>query len=283
MKKVWFITGASQGLGLVLAQQLLQANYRVAATTRDKAALEQAVGTYDSESFLALALDITDDAAVKQAMEATVAHFGRVDVLVNNAGYGLLGALEELSETEVHRNFDVNVYGLLHVIRHGLPYLRTQGSGHIFNIASVGGFTGKFPGFGVYCATKFAVQGLSEALYEEVKPFGVHTTVVSPGYFRTNFLAESSLHVAKHELAAYDNVRQTQQLHREIDGQQPGDPQKAAAAVIKIAEHPEPPLHLFLGADAYQYAKQKMNDLQQEMRSFEEMATATNFDSVVER
>ena len=196
MKKVWFITGASQGLGLALTKELLTQGYRVAATSRRKERLVEALGN-PTDAFLPLECDLLDEDSIRRTVTTTVAHFGQLDVIVNNAGYGLLGALEEVSDAEARQNFDVNVFGTLNIIRHALPYLRKQHSGHFFNIASVGGFSGGFPGFGVYCATKFAVHGFTEALSEEVKPFGIAATVVSPGYFRTNFLSKSSLTVAE--------------------------------------------------------------------------------------
>src|SRR5688572_26187045 len=161
--EVWFITGASKGLGLSLVQKLLQEGYNVAATSRNEKELKKAVGT-NVERFLPLTTTLTDEGDVAKAIERTVEYFGHVDVVVNNAGYGLAGGLEELTDGEVRRNFDVNVFGSLNVIRKALPYLRQQKSGHIFNIASIGGFIGTFPGFGIYCATKFAMHGFSESL-----------------------------------------------------------------------------------------------------------------------
>jgi NAD(P)-dependent dehydrogenase (short-subunit alcohol dehydrogenase family) len=190
-QKVWFVTGASKGLGLSLVKQLLNKGYNVAATSRNVADLEGAVGK--SESFLPLAVNITDEQSVTDAISQTISLFGKIDVVVNNAGYGLVGGLEELSDAEARANFDVNVFGSLNVIRAAMPHLREQKSGHIFNISSIGGFTGNFPGFGIYCATKFAVQGFTESLAAEIKSFGVKATIVSPGYFRTNFLAADSL------------------------------------------------------------------------------------------
>src|SRR5690606_29914138 len=177
-QKVWFVTGASKGLGLYLVKELLNQGYQVVATSRTRQALSDAVG--DHRNFLPLEVNLTDDAAVAGAVSSAIDYFGRIDVLVNNAGYGQIGAIEELSDAEARRNFDVNVFGSLNAIRHIAPQLRQQQSGHIFNIASIGGFAGNFPAFGVYCATKFAVAGFTEALAEEMAPFGVHTTLVYP-------------------------------------------------------------------------------------------------------
>lgn len=194
--KVWYITGASRGLGLALVKELLQQGYKVAATSRNKQELIQAVENA-SNDFLPLQVNLLDENSVQASIAKTKDWFGNIDVVVNNAGYGLSGALEELSDTETRANFDVNVFGSLNVIRKVMPLLRAQQSGHIFNIASIGGFTGAFPGFGIYCATKFAVHGFTESLAEEAKPFGIYATVVSPGYFRTNFLTDSSLSLPK--------------------------------------------------------------------------------------
>ena len=277
MNKVWFVTGASKGLGLALVKKLLAQGYRVAATSRNKEGFDQAVDA-SSDEFLPLNMSLTDPQDVQRAVSDAVSHFGTIDVIVNNAGYASMGAVEELNAEEVHRNFDVNVYGLLHVVRSALPVMREQGSGHIINISSLGGFVGNFPGFGVYCATKFAVNGLTEALAEEVKPFGVKTTLIAPGYFRTEFLSQESLDRSDHRLDVYDNVREMQRLHEEdLHGNQPGDPIKAAAAIIETTKMPEPPLYLFLGKDAYQYAEQKIDSLKETMAAHRELATSTDF------
>lgn len=278
MNKVWFVTGASKGLGLALVKKLLAQGYRVAATSRRQEAFNQEVDA-GSDKFLPLSMNLTDPDDVQRAISEAVVHFGTIDVVVNNAGYASTGALEELSTEEVHRNFDVNVYGLLHVVRSALPVMRKQGFGHIMNVSSVGGFVGNFPGFGVYCATKFAVNGLTEALSEEIKPFGLQTTLVAPGYFRTEFLSQESLDSSRHQLEVYDNVREMQRLHEEdLHGNQPGDPSKAADVIVEVAEMREPPLYLFLGKDAYQYAEQKMDSLRETMVAHKALATSTDFE-----
>ncbi|GEP97849.1 short-chain dehydrogenase/reductase [Chitinophaga cymbidii] len=275
--KVWFVTGASKGLGLSLVKKLLAEGYRVAATSRNADDLQQAVGA-GPDTFLPLAMDLVDERNVEQGIRQAAAHFGRLDVIVNNAGYGLAGALEELSDAEARGNFDINVFGSLNVIRKALPILRGQQSGHIFNVSSIGGFIGTFPGFGIYCATKFAVQGFTESLATEVKPFGIHATIVSPGYFRTSFLSNASLNVTQHEIAEYRNVREAQSVHQHsYNGNQPGDPEKAAEVIIAVAEQQEPPLHLFLGADAYDLAVAKISSIQKDMEHVRALATATGF------
>jgi NAD(P)-dependent dehydrogenase (short-subunit alcohol dehydrogenase family) len=200
--KVWFVTGASKGLGLSLVKQLLDQGYKVAATSRNTVDLNNAVDS-KGDNFLPLAVDLTTGSSVREAVQQTIHHFGKIDVVVNNAGYGLLGSLEELTDEESRENFNVNVFGTLHVIREVMPHLRAQQSGHIFNISSIGGFSGNFPGWGIYCATKFAVVGLSESLAAEAKAFGIKVTVVEPGYFRTSFLAAGSVTTPRNEIAAY--------------------------------------------------------------------------------
>lgn len=275
--KVWFITGASKGLGLALVQKLLAAGYRVAATSRNVADLQKAVGA-GPDNFLPLGMNLLDEADVAKGIQQAAAHFGQLDVIVNNAGYGLLGALEELSDAESRANFDVNVFGSLNVIRKVMPILRRQQSGHIFNVSSIGGFTGSYPGFGIYCATKFAVQGLSESLAAEVKPFGIHTTIVSPGYFRTSFLTDAALGVAQTEIPGYEHVREIQAVHQHsYNGNQAGDPDKAADVMIHVAEQPEPPVHLFLGADAYALAEEKISSVRKDMEQLKDLATATAY------
>ena len=275
--KVWFVTGASKGLGLSLVQQLLAQGYCVAATSRNKEELAKAVGTH--EDFLPLAVELTSEASVEAAITATINHFGQLDIVVNNAGYGLVGGLEELSDAEAKKNFDINVFGTLNVIRKALPHLRAQQSGHIFNISSIGGFIGTFPGFGIYCATKFAVEGLTESLSTEIKSFGLKATVVAPGYFRTQFLTSGSLGVPANPIAAYQEVRDSQDFHQSImNGNQLGDPDKAARAIIQVAEAETAPLHLFLGSDAFDLATTKINSLRQEMETWKELTVSTAFD-----
>ncbi|TDO21582.1 SDR family NAD(P)-dependent oxidoreductase [Pedobacter duraquae] len=277
-KKVWFVTGASKGLGLSLVKQLLNNGYDVAATSRNAQDLTDALGDLATSAFLPLAMNLQSEDSVGEAIEKAVDYFGHIDIVVNNAGYGLAGGLEELSDKEARANFDVNVFGMLHVIRKVMPHLRKQESGHIFNISSVGGFTGNFPGFGIYCATKFAVHGLTESLAAEVRDFKIWATVVYPGYFRTNFLTEGSLQVPQHPIDAYKSVRDSQQMHQDdINGNQPGDPEKAAAAMIKVAESGQPPVHLFLGQDAYEFAKAKIEIIENDLEQWKETTVNTGF------
>jgi NAD(P)-dependent dehydrogenase (short-subunit alcohol dehydrogenase family) len=274
-KKVWFVTGASQGLGLALVKKLIAAGHNVAATSRNVQQLTKAVAA-PPDQFLALGMDLGNEQNVAQAIKQTVDRFGKIDVVVNNAGYGLIGGLEELSDAEARANFETNVFGALNVIRQVLPQLRKQQSGHIFNIASIGGFVGGFPGFGIYCATKFAMHGFSEALAVEAKPFGINVTVVSPGYFRTNFLESSSLRVPAKPMEEYKLVRESQIAHQNnINGNQLGDPDKAADVMMAVAQRKDAPVHLFLGADAYDMAAQQIDMLQKELADLKSLATAT--------
>ncbi|SHF76431.1 oxidoreductase [Flavobacterium defluvii] len=276
-KKVWFITGASKGIGLELAKKLLAEGYKVAATSRSEASLIKELGT-TSDNFIPLEMDLVDEKSVKNAIDKTINHFKTIDVLVNNAGYGLLGTLEELTDAEARKNYEVNVFGLLNVIRNTMPILRANKTGHIFNISSVGGYYGEFPGWGIYCSTKFAVAGLTESLAAEIKPFGLHATIVYPGYFRTDFLKDSSLLLPENPIAEYKNVRESESAHKEdINGNQPGDPVKLAEALIKAAEDQNPPLHLFLGEDAFNMANQKIASVQSELGQWKEVSVSTGF------
>lgn len=278
-RKTWLITGASKGLGLTLTKKLLAQGYNVAATSRTIDALKTAVGSQES-NFLPLAMNLVNESDVKKGIDEAIAHFGSIDVIVNNAGYGLMGGLEELSDAEARLNFDVNVFGSLNVIRQALPHLRAQKNGHIFNISSIGGFNGGFPAFGIYCATKFAVHGFTESLSHEVKPFGINVSLVMPGYFRTSFLEEGSIVAPKNEIEEYVNVRAMQKAHQEtINANQPGDPEKAADVFIAVAQEKDPVLHLFLGEDAYQSASDKITLIQKDMAVYKEIATSTGFDN----
>lgn len=276
-QKVWFVTGASKGLGSTLVKQLLKGGYKVAATSRNINDLTNAVGDA-SNSFLPLAVDLKTESSVADAIKKTITTFGQIDVVVNNAGYGLIGGLEELSDEEARANFDINVFGSLNVIRKVLPQLRKQNSGHIINISSIGGFTGSFPSFGIYCATKFAMHGFTEGLAAEVASFGIKATVVSPGYFRTEFLTSGSLVGPKDPIDEYKVVREVQDAHQnEINGNQPGDPEKGASAIISLAESQNPPLHLFLGQDAYDIAYQKIDAVTKDLETWKDLTVSTGF------
>lgn len=276
-QKVWFVTGASKGLGLSLVKRLLIEGYKVAATSRDAEALRTEVG-HSGDDFLPLQVNLTDNASVGEAVTAIVAKLGTIDVVVNNAGYGQLGTLEELSDEEARKNFDVNVFGSLNVIRNVMPIFRAKHSGAFFNISSIAGFLGTFPGWGIYNATKFAVAGLTEALSAEAKSLGVSATIVYPGYFKTNFLLQGSLRTAANPIADYKEARDLEVIHNEqIIGNQPGDPEKAALAFIKVAEMEDRPLHLFLGSDSFGMAHSKIEAVQKDLADFEGVSRSTDY------
>jgi NAD(P)-dependent dehydrogenase (short-subunit alcohol dehydrogenase family) len=275
-QKIWFVTGASKGLGLSLVKQLLQAGQKVAATSRNLADLTKAVAS-ESELFLPLSVDLTNEESVAEALENTNTRFGSIDVVINNAGYGIGGSIEELSDEETRMSFDVNVFGTLNVIRKVLPYLRAQKSGHIINISSIAGIA---PGTGwsVYAASKYAVIGLSEVLAEDVKSFGIRVTVVAPGAFRTSFLTPESLVMTSNPIDEYQAVRDSHTRYLNMDGNQAGDPEKAAAAMIQIVSETNPPLYLLLGKDAFERAFNKMELLSGEYKKWESLTKSTGFD-----
>lgn len=276
-KKVWFVTGASKGLGLILAKKLLQHGYRVVATTRTLEILEKEIES-TTALFLPLAVNLADNNDVKTAIEKSIAHFGRIDVVVNNAGYGQIGTLEELTDDEARENFEINVFGTLNVVRNAMPYLRKQKSGHIFNVSSVGGVFAGFPGWGIYCATKFAVAGFTEALAEEAKIFGINATVVYPGYFRTDFLSKGSVKTPDSPMQEYETARQSEQAHLEsISGNQPNDPEKAADVLIAISQEKNPPVHLLLGNDAYDILKRKIEIMTNDVEQWKKHTLSTAF------
>lgn len=269
-KKIWFITGASKGFGLSLVRQLLEKGQSVAATSRNLEQLKKAVGI-DSPSFLPLQVDLANEWSVKAAIEKTVETFQRIDVAINNAGYGIGGSIEELSDKESRESFDINVFGTLNVVRHVMPEMRNQRSGHIFNVSSIAGFAAT-TGWAMYAATKFSVVGLTEVLAEDVKEFGVKVTLVAPGAFRTSFLTKESLVLPECPIKDYQGVRTSHEKYLQMNGQQSGDPEKAAAAIIQTAENPEPPLYLLLGEDAYNRAMRKIDFLRDEFKLGEELA-----------
>jgi len=274
-KKVWFITGASKGFGLSLVKQLLDAGQLVAATSRNQQELVAAVGS-NSADFLPLQVDLVNESSVSLALQHTYETFGRIDVVINNAGYGIGGAIEELTDAETRAAFDVNVFATLNVIRFVMPYLRKQRSGHIINIASIAGITGG-TGWAVYAAAKSAVIGLSEVLALDVKALGIKVTVVSPGAFRTSFLTADSLTVTQNPIAEYEDVRHSHCKYLSMNGQQAGDPEKAAASIINVVYEENPPLRLLLGGDAYNRALTKLDGLYNEIHEWENTTCATDF------
>ncbi|RYF38981.1 MAG: SDR family NAD(P)-dependent oxidoreductase, partial [Comamonadaceae bacterium] len=228
-KRIWMITGAARGIGARITEAALAQGDAVVATSRDAASLQQRFAATDA--LLPLALDVTNEAQAAQAVAAALAQFGRIDVLVNNAGYGVLGAVEEATAEEVRKLYETNVFGLLNVTRAVLPAMRARRSGHVINISSLGGYQSG-PGFGLYCSTKFAVEGITEALHGELAPLGIHATVVEPGYFRTEFLEGNSLAVSPRILDDYAaSAGQVRLAATRISLQQPGDPLRLAQAI----------------------------------------------------
>ncbi|PUZ24983.1 short-chain dehydrogenase/reductase [Chitinophaga parva] len=275
-KKVWFVTGASKGLGLSLVKKLLSNGYQVAATSRTVERLQQEVGT--AAHFLPLEVDVTDEQSVRSAISKAIDTFGGIDVVVNNAGYIQFGTLEELTDREDRQNFDTNVFGALHVIRSVMPHFRNKRSGHVINVSSIGGLIGTFPSFGIYSATKFALAGLTESLSVEAKEFGIKATIVYPGYFRTSFLDKDSLRLPQNPIAGYTLARNSEQWHQtEMNGKQLGNPDKAAVAFIQLAESETPPLHFFMGSDALGMAYNKIEVLQNDLAANEALSRSTDF------
>jgi NADP-dependent 3-hydroxy acid dehydrogenase YdfG len=274
-QRVWFITGASTGFGRLLAEQTLRAGHKVIATARKPEQIAN-LGHHYSDRCLVLPLDVTNQAQVDSAVTQAFAKFGQVDVLVNNAGYGVAGAIEEVSEAEFMPMFETNVFGLLRVTRAFLPYLRKQRSGHILNLSSIGGVVAS-PGIGFYNSTKFAVEGISEALAAELAPLGVRVTIIEPGPFRTDFLGRSGV-LAKDRIADYDSTAGNMRKYfAENDGKQPGDPVRAVQAMMQVVESPEPPLRLLLGASALQRLTGKLSNWEKEIATWEQMTVGADF------
>lgn len=271
---VWFITGCSTGLGRVLVQELLAAGHRVAASARQPGSLA-GLDPGDPARFLALRLDVTDPGHVAAAVDSAAAHFGRLDVLVNNAGYGVVGALEEVPEPEIRRVFETNVFGLMAVTRAVLPVMRAQGSGVVLNISSIAGFTAT-PGFGIYNATKFAVEGLSEALALDVAKLGIRVHIVEPGPFRTDFAGRSIVDTPVLEAYA-STTGATRRYVRDIDGKQKGDPVQAAREMIRLVEEGSSSLRILLGKVAVDRMKLKLRQVQRELEAGEATALAMDF------
>jgi NAD(P)-dependent dehydrogenase (short-subunit alcohol dehydrogenase family) len=273
--RTWFITGASTGFGRLLAEEVLKAGGKVVATARKLDKIADLEKQYPKTA-KALVLDVTDAGQVDSAVTQAFAQFGQVDVLVNNAGYGVAGAIEEVSETEFMTMFETNVFGLIRVTRAFLPHLRKQRSGHILNLSSIGGLVGG-PGIGFYNSSKFAVEGLSEALAAELAPLGIHVTIVEPGPFRTDFLGRSGV-VAATRIADYDNTAGNMRKYfADNDGKQPGDPLRAVHAMMQVVESPTPPLRLLLGKSALQRIRTKLDTWQKEIAAWEPVTVGADF------
>ncbi|HEY1147338.1 MAG TPA: oxidoreductase [Pseudoduganella sp.] len=274
--KVWFITGASRGFGSLFARDALARGDYVVATARNAQSVTEALGNHPN--LLAVNLDVTKEAAAVVAAQQAIERFGRIDVLVNNAGYGLLGAVEEASADEVRKQYETNVFGLLNVTRAVLPQMRKQRSGHVINISSIGGYSAYY-GWGVYGSTKFAVEGLSEGLAAELAPLGIHVTVVEPGFFRTDFLDATSL--VKTGLVIEDYAETVGAMRTFAAGanhQQPGDPARLSQAMMKLVDAEKPPVRLQLGSDTVARVREKNRFVEQEMSQWLDVALSTDFE-----
>ncbi|MCF8199259.1 MAG: oxidoreductase [Sulfuritalea sp.] len=272
-KSVWFITGCSTGFGRELTRVLLARGNSVVVTARNPATLEEFAS---HENALVVALDVTAASQIADAVRQAVTRFGHIDVLVNNAGYGYLSAIEEGEDAEVRAMFEANVFGLADMTKAVLPGMRKQRSGHIVNISSMAGLVG-YPGIGYYNATKFAVEGLSEALAKETAPLGIKVTIVEPGPFRTEW-AGRSLKVPKNAIADYaDSAGARRDAIQGYSGTQPGDPVRAVEAIIKAVESDEPPLHLILGRPAFDAASLKFKEFSAEMEKWRDVSLGADY------
>jgi NAD(P)-dependent dehydrogenase (short-subunit alcohol dehydrogenase family) len=274
-EKVWFITGCSTGFGRELAKMVLDRGYRAVVTARDPAKVED-IAKGRTDRALVLELDVTDPVEVDASVKSAAKRFGRIDVLVNNAGIGYFGAVEESDETEVRRMFEINFFGLSRMTRAVLPIMRQQRSGHIVNISSIGGLR-SFPSLAYYHATKYAVEGFSESLSLEVAPLGIKVTIVEPSGFRTDWAGRSAAE-AKTRIADYASTAgQNLQNLRSVSGKQAGDPVRAAAAIIAAVESPDPPLRLLLGKAALKGARGKLDMLKKDFDAWEKTTVEADF------
>ena len=280
--KTWIITGASRGFGLEISKAVLASGDNVVATVRRKPEELAAKLDHSPKLYVAI-LNISDEAEAIKVAAQTVEKFGSIDVLANNAGFGLLGGVEEISDQEARRVYETNVFGLLKVTRVVLPHMRRQRSGHVINFSSVGGLTGS-AGWGIYCSTKFAVEGVTEALAKELAPLGIFATTVEPGYFRTNFLASASLLRAEKTIEDYaETAGAMREIATKVSYHQPGDPVKLAAAIVRLAGSPKPPVHLPLGTDTLKHYREKTEAFDKEIAEWHDVITSTDHDDVAAR
>lgn len=274
--KVWFITGASSGFGLLLTKYLLSLGAQVVATARKTDALVALNEVYGANLEI-VSVDVTSRTQVDNAVKDALARFDHIDVLVNNAGYGVTGALEELTRDEIDPMFETNVFGLISVTQAVLPHMRARRSGHIVNLSSIGGLIG-LPGWSMYNATKFAVEGISEALAAEVEPLGIKVTIIEPGPFRTEFLGASGKK-SKETIADYQQTAgKTREYMDANNGKQAGDPQKAVEAIVAAVEAPKPPRHLLLGRLAYDRFRAKLDSFQAEIDAWKDTTLGADFE-----
>ncbi|SFL64168.1 NADP-dependent 3-hydroxy acid dehydrogenase YdfG [Bradyrhizobium sp. NFR13] len=274
MPRTWFITGCSRGLGHALAKAVLASGDRLAATARDPRALAD-LGTLGGDRVIALPLDVTDEAAAKRAVSAAVERFGGIDIVVNNAGYGDVAPIENTSLDAFRAQIETNLFGTIIVTKAVIPLFREQRGGRFIQFSSIGGRAGA-TGRAAYSAAKFGVEGFSEVLATEMAPFGVHVTIVEPGGFRTDF-AGSSTQITDGNVAYAETVGKTAAMQREYDGRQPGDPDRAAQAVIAVSLAEKPPLRLVLGSDAYARAERVDEARLAELRAWRKTSVSTDF------
>ena len=277
-KKVWFVTGAGRGMGVDIAQAALAAGHAVVATGRDPERVGSAVGAHDD--LLTVALDITDPASAQAAVDAAIARFGRIDVLVNNAGNFYAGFFEEITPADFRAQIETNLFGPLNVTRAVLPVLRAQRSGQVVTISSTAGLIGQ-EFCTAYAASKFALEGWMESLTPEVAPFGIGTTVVEPGFFRTDLLTAESTNYAEPSIDDYaERTRQTVDAWNGMNGRQGGDPAKLAAALVELAGRTEPPVRWVAGADAVQGVEHKAKELLAQVDAHRELSSSLAHDDV---
>lgn len=273
--KTWFITGASRGFGALVAKLALEDGDAVVAAAREPQSVTAALGEHPN--LLSVALDVTDEGQALVAVDQAIKRFGRIDVLLNNAGFGLLGAVEEATSTEIEALYRTNVFGLLNVTRAVLPHMRAVGNGRVLNISSIGGYRSG-AGFGVYCSTKFAVEGLSEALGAELEPLGIKVTIIEPGYFRTDFLDARSLSVSASRIADYDGTAGLVREHAaSLSHRQPGDPAKLAKAIVTLARSANPPLRMPYGSDTVAAIESKNAFVAGELAQWRDISVSTDF------
>jgi NAD(P)-dependent dehydrogenase (short-subunit alcohol dehydrogenase family) len=278
MKKVWLITGAGRGMGVEFARAALAAGDAVVATGRNTNAVSRAVG--QAENLLVVKLDVTSSADAEAAVKAAIERFGRIDVLVNNAANFYGGYFEELTPQQIERQLATGLVGPMNITRAVLPVMRTQRSGHIISISSGAGLSG-FEFNSAYAAAKFGLEGWMESLAPEVAPFGIHTTIVNPGFFRTELLTTDSASYAEPSIADYaDRHAQRVEWYEAMNGQQAGDPAKLAQALIMIANQQSPPCRFIAGADAIAVAEQKVQNLQEQINAYRDLSTSLAWDDM---
>lgn len=275
MKKVWFITGCSTGFGRYLAKEVLSQGNFCVVTSRNTGDIQDIAAMYPDTSIM-LALDVTKPAQIKSAVAAAIEKFERIDVLVNNAGIGYFGSIEESEEERVRNMFEINVFGLANMTKAVLPQMRLQRSGHILNVASIGGLRA-FPGIGFYNATKFAVDGYSESLAKEVAPIGIKVTVIAPSGFRTDWAGRSADDAPATITDYNDTAIKNMENIRKMSGNQPGDPERAAKAMIQVVESTNPPMRLLLGKAAVKGLGEKIQELTEDLNTWKEVSEGADF------